>query len=521
MRLPARNRRPVMQEIEQAFALPAPVGGWNTQVSQAAMDPRYAIYMDNWWPTARSVQIRKGATNWVTGLGSVPIKSLMTWEGLTSSKLFAATDAGVYDVTSSGTFGAVSTAVTNGRLEYVNFRTSGGSFLVCVNGTDELRYFNGTVWATVANFSISGGGTLNTTDISFIQSFKRGLYFIKKDSMSFFYLPIDQITGTVSEFPLGALFSKGGKIVAMGTWTVDGGAGVDDLFAVVSSKGQIAIYKGTDPSSASTWAVVGVYDLGEPLGPRCFAKLGGDLIYLSNYGCAGLSRALQSTKVGLDPSISNTIAEAFGDASASYGENEGWQLVFHPNHNLFIANIPVNSYNTSHQYVMNTETGAWARFIGWDAYCFVVYNKTLYMGMTGKVAKAWQDGGDFDGLINCYVKQAPTYLSPRARMKKVDQLQPIFKLGGKVAVDIAIDSDFEDLTTYNPAVFSSVANSRFDAAIFDTAVWGELAKNKIDWVTVTDKMGYTKALRLRVLAQDATVEWSATNLLYKAGALQG
>lgn len=522
IRQPIRSKKPGRQEIQSAQTLPAPVFGWNTKDPQAAMDSRYALYLQNWWPTAKTVQIRKGATDWLTGLTAQIVKTLLTWNGPSSNKLFAATDLGIYDATAGGVAGAIDSPLTNGRVESVNFNTTGGSFLVCVNGTDNLRYYNGTIWTTVANFVIGAGpSTLLTTDIVNIHAFKRGLYFIKKNSMSFFYLPIDQILGTVSEFPLGGIFTKGGRLIAQGSWTIDGGAGVDDLTVFVTSEGQLAVYKGTDPGSAATWALVGVYDIARPLGPRCFMKYGGDLLYLSYAGCVGLSTYLQSVAIDRARAITENIAEAFTDASANYGSNIGWEFANSPNDDLLLVNVPISQYLTSQQYAMNMNTGAWCNFSGWNAFSWALFNNTLYMGMAGKVAKAWQGGGDFGGIISCYAKQAPVYFNPRARLKQVSMLQPIFKLGGRVAVDVAIDNDFAENESYGPAVFAPVPNSRFDTAQWDTAVWGQLATTRIDWITVADGMGYAKALRLRVLAQDATVEWSATNVLYEAGALQG
>jgi hypothetical protein len=522
MRQPLRSKRPAKQEILSSDAWPAPVLGWNTRDSQANMNRGYALYMENWWPTAKTVQIRKGAMDHATGLGTTPIKTMLSWNGVSSSKLFAVTDSGLYDATTAGAIGAVSQALTNGRVESVNFRTTGGSYLVCVNGTDDLVYYNGAAWASVANFVIGAGpATLLTKDIVNIHSFKRGLYFLKKDSLSFFYLPIDQILGTVSEFPLGAVFDKGGHLVAQGTWTVDGGKGVDDYTAFVTSEGQLALYQGTDPGSSTTWALVGVFDVARPVGNRCFCKFGGDLLYMSYLGCVGLSKFLQSTKIDMKPSITDTIAEAFTDAASNYGGLYGWEFVVSPNENILLVNIPTSEYSVSVQYVMNTNTGAWCKFTGWNVFSWVLFDNTLYGGMAGKVGKFWQDGGDFGSLIQCYVKQAPIYLSPRARMKQVRLLQPILKIGGRVAVDAAIDSDFEENDNYGQAVFTTVANSRFDSALFDSAVWGQIAQTTINWITVGDEMGYAKALRLRVLASDATVEWSATNVLYESGALQG
>lgn len=522
MRFPLRSKRPAKQEILSSDAWPAPVLGWNTRDSQAAMDRRYALYMDNWWPTAKTVQIRKGAQDYATGLGATPIKTMLTWNGVSSSKMYACTDTGIYDVTAGGVIGAAVKAVTNGRIESVNFRTTGKSYLICVNGTDDLTFYDGTSWTDVPTLTIGAGpSTLATNTISNIHSFKRGLYFLAKNSLSFYYLPIDQVTGSVAEYPLGALFNRGGYLVAQGTWTVDGGKGVDDLTVFVSSEGQLAIYQGTDPSSSTTWALVGVFDVARPIGTRCFCKYGGDLLYMSYLGCTGIAKFLQSTKVDLKESITNTIAEAFTDAASNYGGNYGWEFCISPNENILLVNIPVSQYGTSVQYVMNTNTGAWCRFTGWNTFCWTLNGNVLYAGMAGKVGKFWQDGRDFGGLIQCYVKQAPAYLNPRARMKQVRMIQPIFKIGGRVAVDAAIDNDFDENDSYGQATYTTVANSRFDSAQFDNAVWGQVAQPRVDWLTVADDMGYAKALRLRVLASDATVEWTATNLLYEAGALQG
>ena len=70
----------------------------------------------------------QGAMDHVTGkLPTEPVKTMLSWNGVSSSKMFAATDTGLYDVTSAGTFGAVSPSLTNGR-RVRQFRTTGGSF---------------------------------------------------------------------------------------------------------------------------------------------------------------------------------------------------------------------------------------------------------------------------------------------------------------------------------------------------------------------------------------------------------
>ena len=93
---------------------------------------------------------------------------------------------------------------------------------------------------------------------------------------------------------LGSVFRRGGRIEACYTWTIDAGAGADDHFAIITSNGEVAVYRGTDPSSASDWSLIGVFMLGHPLGRRCGTKMGGDLVINSTEGLLPLSKALLS-----------------------------------------------------------------------------------------------------------------------------------------------------------------------------------------------------------------------------------
>ena len=156
IRQPLRTPRQGKQEIGRTAAGPSPVKGWNTRDALASMDVGYATLLDNWIPDVGRVETRAGAVDWTTGLGQV--KSTFAWQGVSGRKLFASTDTGLYDATSSGAVGAVSLARTNGYGHAINFTTTGGHFLVTVNGTDDLAYFNGTTWATVASFPKTGAG---------------------------------------------------------------------------------------------------------------------------------------------------------------------------------------------------------------------------------------------------------------------------------------------------------------------------------------------------------------------------
>ena len=50
--------------------------------------------------------------------------------------------------------------------------------------------------------------------------------------LSAFYLDVASVGGTLTEFPMGSIFRRGGYLVDMETWTVDGGSGTGDYFAL-------------------------------------------------------------------------------------------------------------------------------------------------------------------------------------------------------------------------------------------------------------------------------------------------
>jgi hypothetical protein len=88
-------------------------------------------------------------------------------------------------------------------------------------------------------------------------------------------MPVGAISGTAAIFDLGSLMSKGGYINAIATWSIDTKQSVDEYIAFISSEGQVFVYEGTDPATAPTFALVGVYNLGAPIGRRCFLRISG------------------------------------------------------------------------------------------------------------------------------------------------------------------------------------------------------------------------------------------------------
>jgi hypothetical protein len=84
-----------------------------------------AIQLDNIFPGVQNVELRKGSTDWKTAAPAT-VHSLLPYTGLTVNKLFAATNAGIYDVTTAGAFGGSVVGLHERFLEVANDSDIGG-----------------------------------------------------------------------------------------------------------------------------------------------------------------------------------------------------------------------------------------------------------------------------------------------------------------------------------------------------------------------------------------------------------
>ena len=269
-----------------AFAsLPAPVGGLNDRDSIVSMKTSEAIELVNWWTYPTYIATRPGSTNWLTGLPG-QVRTLMEYSPISGgAKLLAACNGNIYDATNQGAAGAaLHTGFGNNDFQSAMVTTPGGSFLIMVNGVDKMHAYNGTA------FTIPTVNSVDSATFQTVVSFKNRLFFGQSNSLKIFYLPVNAYAGQASEIDLGAVFNHGGTINSVHSWTVDAGDGLDDRLVVTTTNGEMAVFTGTDPSSANTWALTGMFYVGKPLGKRCAAKFGGDLIFNTTSGLFTLSK---------------------------------------------------------------------------------------------------------------------------------------------------------------------------------------------------------------------------------------
>jgi len=506
MRTPTQRQKP---RTAQTATFPAATAGWisNQNLAVPPAGPQGAAVLENIFPTATGGVIRRGCQIYATlGAGDLPVTAMFTYNFGNNKKFFGSTETTVYDITTisspinyilvtdedddivtdTGDFigeGStdgldVITGMTGGDWIDEQFATTGGNYLIIVNGNDPMHIYDGTSWyaitdqpvnrlnydggtvdfvvgevltggtsgatATITkvvettgttgylligtitsgpfmdNEAITGsiagaavadgvidplygaitgtkpdGTPLHTSDFSYVWAYKNRLFFILKDSLDVYYLPVDQITGAAALFQMGAEFSLGGKLMLGATWSLDYGNGLNDNCIFVTDEGEIVVYTGINPASPADWQKVGRYQMGKPRGPKAFIRAGGDLIFSTSIGFVPLSQALQVDYSILSSNAVSYSIETVWNEAVSLRSIEPWDCILWDDKQMVIICLPTVNEQPASMFISNARTGAWAEFTNWSGTCLEIFNGRLFFGsQEGKIIEAWVTGLD-------------------------------------------------------------------------------------------------------------------------------
>ena len=520
MRMP--QARLTRQRKASMKHMPAPVGGLNVRDSIADMPAEDAVIMTNMFPLPDRVMLRKGHIAHATGLGA-QVEAVVDYNSATGSELYAATAADIFDVSTAGAVGAaVVTGQTSGKWQHINFATAALQYLYMVNGTDSAQLYNGTTWQAVtavsAPIAITG---IATTSLIHVNAHAQRLFFVEKNSLRFWYLPVDVVGGAAVSFDLTSLCVKGGYLMAMYSWTLDAGYGLDDHAVFITSEGEVLIYRGIDPGTAADWVLVGIFAIGRPIGRRCGIQFGSDLLVICEDGIIQLSKSLISSKVASKTAISDKIQTAITNLVTQYATVFGWQSVVLARQNILILNVP-NSATGSIQYAMNTQTGAWAYWEGMNGNAWCEQDGSLYFGGNGIVFQAWTGvsdyfAGDATGQnINGEVLQAFSYMGTQ-NLKQYQLARPIISIDtASIGVLFGVNVDFDETPPTGSLSFPPSTAGIWDSSVWDAAVWGGDQYISKDWQTVGG-LGFAGAGHLKIATKTAQFSWAATDFLFSQG----
>jgi hypothetical protein len=502
MRAPARPR-----------TVPPLVGGWDTRNALADMPVQNAVILDNWFPSTDKVTLRKGYTSHATGMSGA-VESLLHYVPASGTGvMFAANGGNIYDVSASGAVGAaVVSGKTNDRWQQTQISTAGGHFMLAVNGADTPQTYDGSAWA---NSTITGPTIAN---LIWCNNHQRRLWFGEKDSLTAYYLAVNSISGAATAFPLGAVATLGGYIMAMGTWSRDGGAGADDVAVFLTSEGEAIVYAGTDPASAATWSLVGVFRIGKPIGRRCIIKLGADLVIVTQDGFVAASQILLADRSQAELSaISQQINKAVNDAVQAGSSLFGWQPFIYPKGTMLLFNIPDSSVEAE-QFVFNTITRAPCRFTGINAACWGLLNDAPYFGgMADGTVYKFDDGFADNGAdIDADALQAFNDFGSPGANKRFTLVEPIFQSNGAPSAALDVNVDYQVKTSTAVASASAVTSAKWGVAKWGVGLWGSASQTYRGWRGIRG-IGRSASLRVRISTKVNQPSWLATNWMITPG----
>lgn len=510
--------------------VPAPTKGLDAQNNLVDMPIGSAITLDNFICRPYGCETRKGSQKYVTGIAS-PVETLMAYNAPlpANDKMFGCAGSMIYDCTSqTATPAAVVTGLSNAQWESTNFTTAGGQFLVACNGSDAVRMYNGSTWVTwtqVGTDLASSPGQIenvNPSTFSNVCVHQQRLWFVQKSGTAAWYLPLGSVGGKAKKFDFGPFLKRGGNIVALASWTVDAGTGMDDKLVAVTSEGDVLIYEGADPDVSASWGLAGVWQLGTPIGKRCLMKFGGDVLYLSSDGLMPVSLYLQSDRLNQTQAITTRIQQTISDATAVSGSVNGWHSIVHPVENLVILNVPQLDPTQTYQLVYNTVTDGWSSFSGWNAYCFAMQRDTMFFGTKNGVNRAfvgWTDSADFNGLngttYRATAQQAYNYFEKPGQKKQYKMVRVTATSSVTPRISVGINTDFEIGVKTSGIATYSAPQTIWNGATWGTSRWSPAQQAVKSWQAVQG-VGYAASLTVSIDVVSKTT-WAATDWLLEVG----
>lgn len=478
------------------------------------MDPGDAFVMDNWFPGTATVDTRRGTSTFTTGIGG-PCESLEAFSGNGLTRMLAFGNGSVFAITAAGAVGAaLATGRNSNIVSTTAFSNAGSQFMLGVSGADAPFSYDGTTFASLTITGLTG----SQNNLHGIFSFKGRVYLVQADQLGFYYLAVGAIQGAASYFDLAQVAKKGGHLLGISSFSMDSGTGPQDYIVFMTSEGEYIVYAGTDPANAATWALVGRYYAGPPIGRKGWFSFRSDLYVITQEGITSLSQIRTNGASGQELDF---LSSKLGDYLSTHNHHSmvhGWCAVVYPASSMLIVNVPNTSSTAGayFQFVMNTNTNSWARFRDQNALCWVIYDSCAFYGTAaGTVVKA-DTGGDDDGYpIKCSVRQAYNYFDDGNGMGAADKLFHfatfIVDADGTPPISAVLNVNFQnDLPEYVTSLPES-SGTAWDVALWDTFEWGGDAVTQ-NFTIAFGKLGYVGSIYLRALTE-TQIKWYSTRFI--------
>jgi len=475
---PATRKMPGGQPTEkppaQSFTFPAPIRGWVLNENLASPQPGGARVLDNWVCTTTGIRVRGGAPKYATLPDAVV--SVFPYRAGTDA-LFAATTTGIFDATTiidaNVALTPDVTGQTSGTYSTAQFGTAGGDFLYAVNGADDAQLYDGTVWTQINGASVPAVTGVLTSDLIHVWTHANRIWFVQRNTLNAWYLPVDSIAGAAVQFSLAGVFTKGGTLLFGAKWSLSAGDGLDDKCVFVTSEGEVAVYEGTNPSSAATWRLAGRYDMPKPIGSLSYIQAGGDLLIATDIGLIPVSAAINSDLGAIEAkAVSRPIAPYWIERARDIGLTS-WQMAKVHRSGIMVVSQPATTGSFDATcLVINLITGAWSRFTGWDTQCLCEFAGGGVFGSTdGCLYLMDTSGSDNGALYTAAYLGLHDAMGVYGQEKTVLQMRPMLQAAGDVNPLVSAKVNFNQILSPPPASPVSYVEDLWDVGLWDVAVW--------------------------------------------------
>jgi hypothetical protein len=506
-------RRAAAAQTAQVQVIPAPTGGLNYRDPISAMSPMDALVLTNFIPKQQGVELRKGWKQTTISLEE-SIESVFGFKAPNNNddKVFVAAAGNIYDVT-DGTYTEVVTGTGSDEDEWwtTQFSTPADTFLLAVSpGAGYWTYDTTNGWVQQ---SVTGlPSTVRTVAV-----WKQRVWFTAAEDSNVYYLDtVDAIAGTATSFPMGSLLRNGGSVSALINWTMDAGLSIDDYLIVVGTEGDIGVWEGTDPTSASTFNLKGVWYVGPvPKHGTFFTPFGGDVMIVSELGLVPMSK-LVAGQYTQDQQIgpASKIQSVFAPLVRKLLNDKFFDVFVVPSSDVLVIKLPADG-GTYRQFAMNVTTGAWCQFFGIPMRSAAVIGGQLYFGTNDGYTCLGlfgeRDGVDSVGAGGNYiegeVQTSFQHFNTPAQLKKFGMARPIFIALANPSLKLVVNTQFQFNTVGGSPYFFGEDNGVWDEGIWNSSTW--VGNNTYQAWYGTTGLGYYGSLRMKVRGLPATVFTSA------------
>lgn len=441
------------------------VGGLNISDPLDNMEPQYAIQMDNVIPEPDKDSVRSGfIQKYVSAQAYSKVLPINIGD---TKRLFVARsgDVDIFDIDDFTAPVGTKSGFTSSDWLQTQFTDGAGKvYVMFANGQDTPQQYTVSAGLEDVGYTLTGFPHLSCP-----MSFKNRMYYISGD-FEIAYSGLQAISGSLTKFGVGSFFKKGGKLLTMCNWTQDAGNGVDDLFVLVSTEGEVMIYSGDDPE-ADNWQTLGVFQIPKPIGKKCTCMFGADIIVITEKGYFPLSNVLSNIRANRAG-----ISQKIDGITKGRDLTRSWEVHFFPKQNWLLVNAPSLLAGYTHeQHVLNVATNGWCRFVGMDAESWCEIDGRLFFCNGKGVFEA--DVGTTDNgepivfsLQRAYSQFGTPYKKQLMRMvpRYYAESSTDFSLYKKINVDFS-DAKYKTLDVKMQQGYSSF----WDEAIWDENFWSD------------------------------------------------